>query len=106
MRLCSRMGAGVVFQDGHGPGGGLAIGAEEGDTVTVACGVNADADAVQRSGGGGTHEGTPESRAKEADRKCRADGVGSWRRRERPPVELWRGNPCDKRSGPHDVPTP
>src|SRR5271167_3769844 len=26
--------------------------------------------------------------------------------RERPPVILWPGNPCDKRSEPHDVPNP
>ena len=40
--------AGVVFQNGEGLGGGLAIGPQEGDTVAVACGVDADTKAVQR----------------------------------------------------------
>ena len=55
--------AGMVFQDGQRLGGGLAIGSEEGDTVTVACGVDADADAVQRSSGGDRHGETPRCRA-------------------------------------------
>ena len=39
--------AGAVFEDGDGLGGGLAIGAQEGDAMAVACGVDADADTVQ-----------------------------------------------------------
>ena len=39
--------AGSAFEDGHGLGGGLAIGAQEGDAMAVACGVDADADTVQ-----------------------------------------------------------
>ena len=49
--------AGLVFQDGKGLGGGLAIGPEEGDAMAVACGVDADADAVEGCGCG--HEGPP-----------------------------------------------
>ena len=47
--LCRGLIAGVVLQDGEGLGGGLAIGAEEGDAVAVACGVDADTDAVERT---------------------------------------------------------
>ena len=41
--------AGAVFHDGERLGGGLAIGSQEGDAMAVACGVDADADAVQWS---------------------------------------------------------
>ena len=51
--------AGVVLEDGEGLGGGLAIGAEEGDTMAVACGVDADADAVEGSGGSGAIGDSP-----------------------------------------------
>ena len=50
--------AGLVFDDGERFGGGLAIGPEEGDAMAVACGVDADADAVERSSGD-DHEGPP-----------------------------------------------
>src|SRR5262249_33020420 len=43
--------AGPVLQDGEGLGGGLPIGAQEPDAMTVACGVDADADAVERRSG-------------------------------------------------------
>ena len=39
--------AGAVLHHGQRLGGRLAIGSEEGDAVTVACGVDTDADAVQ-----------------------------------------------------------
>ena len=38
--------AGAVFLDGKGFGRGEAIGAEEGDAMAVACGIDADADTV------------------------------------------------------------
>src|SRR5208282_1703149 len=42
-----------------------------------------------------------------ASSRCdeRIGWVKPWSR-ERPPVILWPGNPCDKRSEPHDVPNP
>lgn len=46
-----------ALEDGHGLGGRLAIGAQEGDAMAVARGVDADADAVQGNDGG--HEGSP-----------------------------------------------
>ena len=42
----------AVLHDGERLGGRLAIGPEEGDAMTVACGVDADADAVEGRGGG------------------------------------------------------
>ena len=50
--------AGTVLHHGEGLGGRLAIGSEEGDAMTVACGVDADADAVE--GRGGRHGRPPE----------------------------------------------
>ena len=44
--------AGAVLHHGQRLGGRLTVGPEEGDTVTVACGVNTDADAVEGRGGG------------------------------------------------------
>ncbi len=43
--------AGAVFHDGERLGGRLAIGPEEGDAMTVACGIDTDADAVEGRGG-------------------------------------------------------
>jgi len=37
----------MVFGDGEGLGGDLQIGAEKANAVTVACGIDADADAVE-----------------------------------------------------------
>jgi len=48
--------AGLVFQNGEGLGGRKAIRPEERDTMTVACGIDADANAVERRGRG--HGGT------------------------------------------------
>jgi len=42
--------AGSAFEHSHGFGSNLAIGAEEGDAMAVACGVDADADTVEQSG--------------------------------------------------------
>jgi hypothetical protein len=56
--LLESLVARVIFEDGERFGGGLAVGAEEADAVAVASRVNADPNAVQRSGGGG-HGGTP-----------------------------------------------
>ena len=50
--------AGAVLHDGERFGGRLTIGPEEGDTMTVACGINTDADAVEGRGGG--HRRPPE----------------------------------------------
>src|SRR5262249_33093788 len=47
----------AVFLDGERLGGRLAIGAEEGNAVTVACGVNTHTDTVQRLCRG--HDGSP-----------------------------------------------
>ena len=44
--------AGAVLHHGERFGGRLMVGPEEGDTVTVACGINTDADAVEGRGGG------------------------------------------------------
>ena len=55
--------AGVIFENGERLGGGLPVRPEEGNTVAVACGVDADADAVQRSSGGDRHGETPRCRA-------------------------------------------
>jgi hypothetical protein len=54
--------AGAVFQDGEGLGSGLAVRAQEGNAVTVACGVDADADTVEDLCGG--HGGTPQQVSK------------------------------------------
>ena len=92
--------AGAVLHDGQGLGGRLAIGPEEGDAVAVACGVDADADAVEGRGGGHGRSPGSEVTGKRPGRHA------SSRRRESPPGDLGRGDPCDKRSGPHDVPKP
>jgi hypothetical protein len=55
-----RLIAGPVFQDGEGFGSGRAIGSQEGDPMTVACGVDADAKAVEGRSGGQSR--TPETR--------------------------------------------
>ncbi len=44
--------AGAVLHHGERFGGRLTVGPEEGDSVTVACGINTDADAVEGCGGG------------------------------------------------------
>jgi hypothetical protein len=58
--LVQSLVAGAVFENGQGLGGGLAIGAQEGDAMAVACGVDADADTVQGAYLG--HNGSPEGR--------------------------------------------
>ena len=42
----------VVFQDCDWLGGWLAIGSEKGHPMTIACGINSDANAVERRGRG------------------------------------------------------
>lgn len=42
----------VVFQDREGLGGWLAIGSEKGHPMTIARGINPDANAVERRGRG------------------------------------------------------
>ena len=59
--------AGAVLHHGERLGGRLAIGPEEGDTMTVACGVDADADAVEGRGGG--HGRPPERKDGERPRR-------------------------------------
>src|SRR5215472_10384813 len=91
--------AGAVLHHSQRLGGRRAIGPEEGDTVTVTCGVNADADAIQGCSGG--HGRSPqEDTWSEPGDMCRRGG------RESPPENLGPSDPCDKRSGPHDVPIP
>jgi len=46
--------AGAVLHHGERFGGRLMVGPEEGDTVTVACGIDTDADAVEGRGSGHT----------------------------------------------------
>ena len=70
--------AGAVLHHGERLGGRLAIGPEEGDTVTVACGIDTDADAVEGRGGG--HKRPPETR--DGRRRERRVSGG---RRESPP---------------------
>jgi hypothetical protein len=66
--------AGVVFEDGEGLGSRLAVGTEEGDAMAVTGGVDADADAVER-GGGGRHGDSPRSQKHTALFRSRAGGV-------------------------------
>jgi hypothetical protein len=49
--------AGAIFEDGERLGCRQAIGSQEADAVAVACGVDTDADAVQRRYRG--HGGSP-----------------------------------------------
>ena len=63
--------AGAVLHHGERLGGRLAIGPEEGDAMTVACGVDADADAVEGRGGGhGRSPGTKESGGRTPGATC------------------------------------
>ena len=58
--LAERFIAGVIFADGEGPGKRLAVRPEEGNAMTVARGVDADADTVQRANRG--HNRSPQRR--------------------------------------------
>lgn len=66
--------------------------------MAVACGVDADADAVKGSGGSCGHEDSPRKLGTGALGGHWDVGKRSQERRELPPRNLWRGDPCDKRS--------
>ncbi len=102
--LLQRCIAGSAFKNGDGLGGRLAIGAQEGNTMAVAGGVDADADTVQMRSR--RHKDSPRNE------RCRRLGgrqdrnVRCEKAREPPPENLRPGDPRDKRSEPHDVPKP
>jgi hypothetical protein len=93
--------AGSTFKHGERLGGRLPIGAQEGNAVTVACGVDADAKVVEGTDGGhgillgneGWHR--PKGLALIVARRPRVSSGN-----------LRPGDPCDERSKPHDVPKP
>ena len=96
--------AGSAFENGPGLGSRLAVGAQEGDAMAGASGVNADAETVPRTDGGpngspGNEEWTGWVAGKVKDKRCE-------RARESPPGTLRPGEPRDERSGPQEVPKP
>jgi hypothetical protein len=64
----------VVLHHGERLGGLLAIGSEERDTMTVACGIDTDADAVE--GWGGRHGRPPAREDRETPGATRVEEEG------------------------------
>src|SRR5262249_6998917 len=81
--LAQGLVAGVVLGDGERLGGGLEVGREEGGGVTVASGIDPDADAVES--GGGRHGSHPRGQEGGKWDECSRGG------RESPPRTLGQG---------------